>query len=154
MLSRLFPSVTNFTYQGARVALWIIGVVLLLKVVTGGAAVFIGHEAASAADGFRLTEYSPQGAQAVVALFGALGVTQILVCGLGAIVLARYRALVPLFLLFLILEFLARKGVAHLNPIARAPGTVGFWLNWAIFLSLCIAFALSLKQRADSSSST
>jgi purine-cytosine permease-like protein len=150
MLSRLFPSVANFVYQGERVALWILGVVLLLKVVTGGAAVLIGQEAASAADGFPLAEYSPQAAQAVVALFGAIGVTQILVCALGIVVLVRYRALVPLFLLFLVLEFLARKGVAHFNPVARAPGSIGFWLNWVIFFALCIALALSLKSKGTS----
>jgi purine-cytosine permease-like protein len=148
MLSRLLPSRSDFEYRGARAALWILGIVLVLKLVTGCGAVFNGYQAASAADGFPLAEYSPAGAQAVVALFGTLGVTQILVSLLGALVLLRYRALVPLVLLFLVLEFLARKCVSHFHPIGRAPGNVGFWLNWGIFAALCIALALSLRKRA------
>ena len=150
MLSRLLPPVSHFNYQGARAALWILGVVLLLKFVTGCAAVFNGHQAASAADGFPLAQYSPAGAQAVVALFGALGATQILVCALGAIVLVRYQALVPLILLFLVLEFVARKAVTYFNPIDRVPGNVGFWLNWAVFVALCVALVLSLRGRNTS----
>jgi purine-cytosine permease-like protein len=148
MLSRLLPSLNEFTYRGERAALWILGVVLVLKLVTGGAAVFNGHQAASSADGFPLHEYSQSGAQAVIVLFGAIGVTQMLVCALGAVVLLRYQALVPLLLLFFVLEFLARKGVAFFNPVARVPGNFGFWFNWAMFLALCVALALSLRQRA------
>jgi hypothetical protein len=148
MLSRLLPSVADFEYRGARAALWILGIVLVLKFVTGCAAVFNGYQAASAADGFPLTAYSLAGAQAVVALFGALGVTQVLVSALGALVLVRYRALVPLVLLFFVLEFLARRGVAYFHPVERAAGNVGFWLNWGIFFILCVALALSLQKRA------
>ena len=150
MPSRLLPSTTDFNYEGRRTALWILGVVLTIKLVTGFGSVLNGYQAASAADGFPLAEYSPAGAQAVIALFGALGVTQILVCVLGMVVLVRYRALVPLFLLFLVLEFLARKGVTYFNPISRTPGNLGFWLNWAIFVALCVGLILSLRGRAAS----
>jgi purine-cytosine permease-like protein len=146
MPSRLLPPPGDFTYRGDRAALWILGIVLVLKLVTGGGAVFNGYEAASSADGFPLDQYTRAGARAVVALFGAIGVTQMLVCGLGAIILLRYRALVPLLLLFFVLEFLARKGVAYFNPVERIPGNFGFWFNWAVFLALCVALGLSLRK--------
>jgi hypothetical protein len=145
VLERLVPSTTDFVYRGSRLALWLLGAVLFLKGGIALVAVFNGHYAASVADGIPIDTYTPQGTQTVLALFGALGVTQLLLCVLGALILFKYRALVPVFAALLLLEYIARKGVTFALPIARS-ASAGSAVNWAIFGLMILTFVLSLRQ--------
>ncbi|HUL66274.1 MAG TPA: hypothetical protein VLW55_16865 [Burkholderiaceae bacterium] len=148
MLARLFPSPSNFAYTGSRVSLWLLGLVLLLKLAIALGGIFNGHYAASIADGIPIDSYTPEGTQAFVSLFASLGLSQFMIGVLGLVLLARYRALVPLFLLLLLLEQLARKGVSVYLPIARSSTSPGGAINWAIFGVMLLALFLSLVQRA------
>ena len=147
MLSRIFPSTANFVYTGSRVSLWLLGLVLLLKLAIGLGAIFNGHYAASVADGIPLNSYSPQGTEAFLSLFASLGLSQLVLGVLGLVLLLRYRPLVPLFLLVLLVEHVARKGVSVYLPIARTGGASGGAINWAIFGVMLLAFILSLTNR-------
>jgi hypothetical protein len=142
----MFPSTTDFTYRGSTLALWLLGLVLLLKLAIALGAVFNGHYAASVADGIPIDSYTPQGAQAFLWLFASLGLSQFMLAAVGVVLLARYRALVPLFLLLLIVEYVARKGVNAYFPIMRTDQAPGGAINWAIFGVIVLAFMLSLRQ--------
>jgi hypothetical protein len=146
MLARLLPSAADFTYRGSRIALWLLGLVLLLKIAIALGAIFNGHYAATVADGIPIDSYTPQGAQAFLALFALLGLSQFMLGALGVVLLLRYRALVPLFLLVLLIEYIARKGVAAYMPIVRTGQAPGGAINWAIFGVMALAFILSLRQ--------
>lgn len=146
MLERLLPSAEDFSYRGSRIALWLLGLVLFMKVGIAFGAIFNGRYAASGADGIPIDMYTPQGAETVLALFGALGVSQILLCALGALILFKYRALVPVFALLLVLEFVARKGVTLAMPIVRSGGSAGSAISWSIFGLMILTFVLSLRQ--------
>ena len=87
MLSRLFPSTTNFIYTGSRVSLWLLGLVLLLKLAIALGAIFNGHYAASVVDGIPIDSYTPQGAQAFLSLFASLGLSQFMLGALGLVLL-------------------------------------------------------------------
>lgn len=145
MLERLLPPISDFEYRGSRIAPWILGLIVLVKFGIALGAIFNGHYAASVADGIPIDRYTPEGTQAFVALFASLGVSQVLVSVVGALILFRYRALVPIFALLLVLEFLARKGVSLAMPIVRttAPGGA---INWAIFGLIVVALALSMRR--------
>jgi hypothetical protein len=147
MLAKLLPSTADFEYTGSRTSLWLLGVVLFLKVAIALGSIFNGHYAASVADGIPIDSYTPQGAQAFVSLFASLGLSQVVIAVLGAVLLARYRALVPLFLLLLLVEYVARKGISIYLPIARSGGSPGGAINWALFGVMLAAFVLSLRQR-------
>jgi hypothetical protein len=150
MLERLLPSATDFTYRGSRVALWLLGLILFLKVGIALGAIFNGRYAASVADGIPIDTYTPQGAQAVLALFGALGVAQLALGAVGVLVLFKFQPLVPVFCLLLLFEYLARKGVTLVMPIGRSGGSAGIAINWAIFGVMVLAFVLSLRQGSTS----
>ncbi len=147
MLERLLPSTTDFAYHGSRIAPWLLGLILVLKLGIALGAIFNGHYAATVADGIPIESYTPSGAQAVLALFGALGISQLVLCALGGLVLFRYQALIPVFLLALMLEYLARKSVTIFIPIARSGSAPGGVINWAILAIMVVAFVLSLRQR-------
>jgi hypothetical protein len=147
MLSRLLPSLANFTYTGSRVSLWLLGLVLILKLVIALGAIFNGHYAASVADGIPIDSYTPQGTQAFLSVFASLGLSQFVLALFGVLILLRYRPLVPILLLVLLLEFLARKGIGAYIPIARSGDAPGGPINWAIFGVILLAFLLSLRPR-------
>ena len=147
MLSRLLPPLSNFTYTGSRVSLWLLGLVLFLKLTIALGAIFNGHYAASVADGIPIDSYTPQGTQAFLSAFAALGLSQFVLGLLGVLLLLRYRALVPIFLLALLIEYLARRGINAYIPIAGSGNAPGGAINWAIFGVMLLAFVLSMRQR-------
>ena len=62
--------------------------------------------------------------------------------------LLKYRPLVPLFLLLLLVEYAARKGVAAYFPIVRSGSGPGGAINWAIFGVMVLAFILVHSSEA------
>jgi hypothetical protein len=147
MLSSLLPPLANFKYTGSRVSLWLLGLVLILKLAIAVGAIFNGHYAAAVADGIPIDSYTPQGRQAFLSVFASLGLSQFILCLLGVLLLLKYRALVPIFLLVLLTEYLARKGINAYIPIARSSNAPGGAINWAIFGVMLLAFVLSMRQR-------
>jgi len=85
-------------------------------------------------------------------LFASLGVSQLMLGVFGVLLLAKYRALVPLFLLLLLVEYVARKGVNAYIPIVRTDRAPGGAINWAIFGVMVLAFILSIRQSSRASS--
>ena len=146
MLNRLLPPMTKFTYEGSRISLWLLGVIVFIKLAIALGAIFNGHYAASVADGIPIDSFTSQGTQAFLSLFASLGLSQFIVGLLGALLLIRYRPLIPLFLLVLLIEFLARKGINAYLPMPRIDSAPGGAINWAIFAAMLLAFVLSMHQ--------
>jgi hypothetical protein len=152
MLDRLFPSPAAMSYSGSRFAVWLATLLVLVKMAIALGSIFNGHYAASVADGIPLDQYTPAGAQAVLALFGNLGFSQVLLGAVGLLVIARYRALLPGYLLLLVLEHLGRKAIAQFLPIPRIGGSGGGAVTWAIIALLVVALVLSLRSQSATSS--
>jgi len=146
MLERVFPSPADFVYRGSKIALWLLGLILLFKLAIALGAIFNGHYAATVADGIPLDSYPPDAARAFLSLFASLGVAQLMLGVVGAVLLLRYRALVPLFLLLLLVDYVARKGVAAYMPIVRSAQAPGGAINWFIFAAMVLALVLSLRR--------
>jgi len=149
MLDRLLPSPGAFSYRGGAAAVWLAALLVVLKVAIALGAIFNGHYAASVADGIPIDSYTPAGAQAFVSLFASLGLAQLAIGVVGLLIIFRYRALLPAYLLLLLVEQLGRKGIAHFLPIPRVGGEGGGLLNWAIIALLLLALALSLRGRSS-----
>lgn len=147
MLSRLFPGKADNHYGGHKAALWLLALFLLVKTGIGLGSIFNGHDAASSADGIPLDTFTPAGARAVVTLFALLGVSIVMLCLVGFVVLIRYRALVPLLFAVFILEHLGRKLVLLLLPIERSGGSAGSVVNLVILAILVAGLVLSLWHR-------
>ena len=144
MLSRLVPQRIDNTYTGRRVALWLFGLVVVLKGAMGGNALFNGYVVASSADGIPLDTYPPEAAQAVVSLFGLWGVGHVVLILLGLLVLVRYRAMVPLMFGVLLVEQLGRKVVTMALPIARPGDAPGSFVSVGLLVLMIVGLGLSL----------
>ena len=143
-MTTLFPRRADNDYSGYKVALWIFGLILLLKVTMSVNSIFNGQLVASSADGIPLDSYTPAGSRAVVALFATLGLSQLALCFIGILVLIRYRALVPFLFTLFLLEHLGRRLISRFLPVARVGQPPAIVVNLILLSLMVVGLVLSL----------
>lgn len=152
MFNPLLPPRADNNYRGHKLALWLFGVVVLIKGLQNIMSIFNGYSVATGPDAIPLATYSPAAANTVLSLFALLGLTFLMICLLGVIVLTRYRNLVPLMFAVLVLDFLCRRLILYLHPIARTGTPSGFYVNLGLFVLMVVGFVFSLHRRAEARS--
>jgi hypothetical protein len=151
MFSNILPPCIDNTYRGQKVALWIFGLVVALRLLQSVMIIFNGHSIAISADGIPLDTFSPPAAQAVVTMFVLSGVSRLIIALLCALVLLRYRSAVPFMFAVLISGYIASTVVLWLLPLASVGSPPGPGVNAVSFAMMIIGFVLSLwKRRAPS----
>jgi hypothetical protein len=142
MLDRLFPRVADNNYPGHRLGLWLFSL-MLLKIPMGLNVMLNAPQVARKADGVPVDTFGASGAAAFLFAFSAWGLCQLVLGMLCLVVLARYRSLVPLAFLALLLEQLGRMALRFYWPIERvaAPGAA---INIALAGIMIAGCALSL----------
>jgi hypothetical protein len=149
LLRRLLPPRIDNVYRGHPLALWLFVPVVLLKTAIALGTIFNGRRAAQSADGIPLDSFGAAGAEAVLALFAIWGLSQLVLSVLGALALARYRAMVPLVFVLLLLEHLARRWILLVKPIARTGTPPGIYINLGLLVLMILGLVLSLRRRPD-----
>ena len=147
MLGTLFPRSVDAGYRGHRVGLWLFGLVVLMKVGIASSTIFNGRHAATSADGIPVDTYTPAGTQAFLTLFAVWGLAQLALNFTAAVVLIRYRALVPFMFLVLTLEHVIRRLIYFLMPIERTGTPRGLYINLAIAVVMVVGLVLSMRTR-------
>ena len=147
MFNRLLPQAIDNTYRGYKLALWLFALTVLVKVGISLASIFNGYHAASSADGIPLDTFTPTGVQAVVTLFALLGNAQLMIGLLCVLVLFRYRAMIPLMFVLLLLEYLTRRLILQFMPIATTAAPPGLFVNLALLALMIVGLVLSLLNR-------
>lgn len=150
MLNRILPRQIDNDYRGHKLALWLFGAVIAVKLAISLGTIFNGHEAASSADGIPLDTFTPAGAQAVVSLFAIWGLAQFVICLLCILALARYRAMIPLLFALLLLEYLGKRVILFFLPVVKTGTPPGSIINLVLLGVMIIGLALSLRGRAKS----
>ena len=140
----LFPKVIDNTYQGRKVALWLLGILALLKATMGLNSIFNGYVVATTADGIPLHTFTPAGTDAVITFLAFWGLAQLLFALLAALALVRYRAMVPLVFLLLLVELLGRRLILMALPIAKAGSAAGVPINAILAGLLVVGLVWSL----------
>jgi hypothetical protein len=151
MLNQLLPRQADNGYHGHKFALWLFAVVVILKVIMSLNSIFNGRVVATSADGIPLDTFTPAAAQTVVALFAIWAIAQLIICLLCIVVLARYRAMIPLMFGLLLLEHLGRKLILQVMPIVRTGTPPGFVVNLVLLALIVVGLALSLWSPRESS---
>ena len=122
-MNALLPRPIDNQYPGYRLALWMLGAVVLFKGLMGLMCIFKGYDVAVRTDGIPLATFTPAGARTVVAFLALWGWSLLLFCLLGALVLVRYRALVPLIFVLLLAEQLGRTWILSVLPLTQTAGS-------------------------------
>lgn len=146
MLERILPRSIDNTYRGNRVALWLFVPILVMKTGIAFGTIFNGRNAAQGADGIPLDTLGVAGAQAVIAMFAAWGLAQVVISFFGWLALFRYRAMIPLMFIVLLVEHALRRWIFYVKPIARSAGAPGLYINLALLAVMLIGLALSLTS--------
>ena len=151
MLEMLFPRAADNRYPGRRLGLWLFGL-MPLKMAMGLNVMVNAPDVARSADGVPVNSFGAAAAAAFSFVFAAWGLGQ-LVLGLASlVVLLRYRSLVPLAFLALLIEQSGRMLLRLQWPVQRmdAPGTT---INIVIVAILAVGFMLSIWQPGPDNSS-
>ena len=149
MLDRLFPKRIDNDFRGHPVALWVFFPITIVTIGRSLVHMFFADGGAQSIATIPLDAMTPNGAAVVVLIFALWGLSQLLLGLFYVAVLWRYRALLPLMYLLLILEYAGRMGLGMWKPmqtLETPPGGPGSYL----FLVLGVAMlALSLWQRRE-----
>jgi hypothetical protein len=142
MLETLLPRVADNRYPGRRLGLWLFAL-MLLKIAMGLNVMLNAPEVARSADGVPVDTFGAPAAAAFSFVFAAWGLGQLVLGLLSLLVLMRYRSLVPLVFLLLLVEQVGRMLLRFYWPIERvaAPGTA---INVGITAVMLLGLGLSL----------
>jgi hypothetical protein len=139
------PRVADNAYPGYKPGLWLFGLLILVRIAMSLNSIFNGPYVAVSADGIPLSAFGTDAAQTVVSLFAIWGLSQLTLALFCAVVLVRYRSLVPFMFGLLLLEQLSRRGILHFLPIARAGTPPGFFVNVLLLAITLLGLGLSLR---------
>ena len=158
MLGRVFPKQIDNDYQGYKLAIWLLLLLLLFKTsisvnAVGWNPLMSSGEVLQRADRIPLDTYGANAADAAVLLFAVWGVTHLVLNLLGFIALVRYRTMIPLIYLLMAIDHIGRKAASDAFPIVRvSDGSVSVPVNLIVIALLLIGFGMSLttpKKRED-----
>jgi hypothetical protein len=153
MLSRLFPTQIDNTYRGYTLAIWLLVPIALLKLVMGCNTIVNTAWVIESADHVPLSSYGPGAASMVIFLFRTWGLSLALFSLLALLACVRYRAMVPLAYLMLLIENAGRKVLSAFDPVQITPDNAGLsvsvMINIGFVAALLIGLALSIGASDD-----
>lgn len=149
MLNRIFPPQFDNNYRGHKLALWLFVPLVFMKVAISLSSIFDGYNVIRVADGIPLDTFTSGGAKAVVSITALLGLSHLLLASLCVLALIRYRTIIPLMYLLLLVEYFAKKWIFLVHPIARTGTSPSTYVNLVLITLLIVGLALSLWRRGD-----
>src|SRR3954452_9414352 len=143
----ILPRSIDNSYRGSKVALWLLGFLVLIKSVIGVNSIVNGADVMTKADGIALSTFPAAAAQNLIALWALLGLAHIVMAVLGVLVLIRYRVMAPLMVAVLLLQHAGGRLVGYFHPIVRTGAPPAFIVNFILLTSMVVGLALSLWRR-------
>jgi len=147
MIDRLFPPRVDNDYQGHRLALWVFVPLTIVTLARSLIHIFRLDGGAQSIATIPLETYGPPAAAAVVTVFALWGLSQVLIGLLYVVVLVRYRALIPLMYLGLILEYSGRAAIGAWKPLETLQTAPGARLGPFMIVLAVVMFVISLSRR-------
>ncbi len=144
-METLFPLPVTNQYRGAAIAKWFLAVLTVLTIARSIAHIVLPDGGAQSIATIPLDSFSANGEAAIIHLFGLWGLSQLLFGLFYAVVLWRYRSLIPLMYVFIMIEYSVRLLLAFEKPMeitGTAPGAVG---NYIMIPLALIMFLLSMR---------
>ena len=149
MLNQLLPPRLDNAYRGRRLALWLFGLVVLIKSIQSVMIIVNGYSIATSADGIPLETYPAAAAQTILALFAILSLNRLLISLVCVVVLVRYRSAIPSMFALLALGYLAGEIILRFIPIIRVGTPPGPIVNLVMFALMIVGLVLSLWRRRE-----
>jgi hypothetical protein len=142
----LFPKQANNAYEGSPIAVWVFAAITTVSLVRSLIHVFAPDGGAASIATVPLDAFTANGAATVVHVFGLWGLSQLLMALVGAVVLWRYRTLVPLMYALLLVEYAARLLLTRVKPIELAGTAPGAIANYLLIPLAIVMLVLALRR--------
>jgi len=149
MLNQLLPPRLDNTYRGRKLALWLFGLVVLIRSIQSVMIIINRYSIARSADGIPLETYPAAAAQTILALFAISSLNRLLISLVCVVVLVRYRSAIPSMFVILALGYLVGEIILRFIPIVRVGTPPGPIVNLIMFALMIVGLALSLWKRSD-----
>ncbi|MBI4926734.1 MAG: hypothetical protein HY835_03135 [Anaerolineae bacterium] len=143
LYKKLFPERLNQYPGRSRLPVTVFVLIALVSTLRSCIHLFAPDGGAGSIAGLDLTV---PGAEGIVFAFGLWGSSQLIAALIQLLAAFRYRGLIPLMYLLLIVEVLLRELVGAMKPVSFAhtpPGAVG---NWVILPLAVVMLVLSLWE--------
>lgn len=151
MLQKILPPVIDNNYKGNKIALWFFYLITAVTVIRSCIHIFKDDGGAQSIATIPLDTFTETGADVVIMIFAYWGLSQLMFGIIQVIVAVRYKSLIPLMFLMLVIEWSGRFVISLFKTIettGQAPGGIGN----QIFPILCLVmFFLSISEKPSSS---
>jgi hypothetical protein len=152
VFTRLLPAQFDNVFPGQKIALWAFYLITAVTLWRSQHHMLAPDGGAQSIATIPLDSYSDGAAATVVAIFAQWGLIQLLLGMLMLLAAFRYKSMVPLLWLILLMEWVGRGLIGQFKPIetlANAPGQIG---NLVIPIVALIMLILSLipPKKAES----
>jgi hypothetical protein len=151
MLARLFPKQFDNDYRGHPAALWLLVPIVIVRLGQGVNVIINPRMVAMTADAIPLDRFASDASAIMVLLFALSGLSFLLFALQGVLALIRYRSMIPLMYLWVLIDALVRRVIILSHPTieAVAPGghSLGFYVNLALWGAMGTGFILSMIGR-------
>lgn len=143
IISKLFPESADNNYKGSKIASIMLLIIALVGTVRSCIHLLAPDGGAGSIAGMDL---SAAGAKGIIFAFSLWGSAQLLYAFIQLAVYFRYKTLIPLMYILIIVETLLRMFVGHIKPVNfthTPPGQIG---NYIMIPLAIIMLILSVKK--------
>ena len=146
-MNYLFPSLIDNEYKGKKNPLFFFYLLIPVTIIRSLVHIFKADGGAQSIANIPLHLYSEQASDTIVHLFSEWGLSQLLFGVLYIVVLIKYKSLIPLMYLFLVLEYSTRLLLAFYKPFVLEGYAPGGIANYFLVPLFVVMFILSLKKQ-------
>ncbi len=146
MLKYLFPMNIDNEYKGNKAPLYLFYLVIPYTIIRSLTHMFSPDGGAQSIATIPLHSFTENASDTIIHLFAEWGLSQLLFGLLYIVVLIKYKSLIPLMYLFLIIEYSTRLFLGFYKPFelaGDAPGGIGNYFLVPLFI---VMFILSIKN--------
>jgi hypothetical protein len=145
-MNHLLPKVIDNDYKGKKISLYAFYLIWPFTIIRSLIHLFSKDGGAQSIANIPLDLYSKDASGTIIHLFSEWGLSQLIMGILYLIITLKYKSLIPLMYLFLILEYSTRLLLVLFDPIkveGFAPGGIANYFLVPLFI---ILFISSLKN--------
>lgn len=147
MLKKIFPVHYDNAFPGRKISLWFFYLITAVTIIRSCIHIFKSDGGAQSIATIPLDTYTDAGAATVILIFAYWGLSQLMVGLIQLIVAFRYKSLIPLMYLILIIEWGGRFVISLFKTIettGQAPGDIG---NMILPIVCLVMFFLSINEK-------
>jgi hypothetical protein len=143
MWKRIFPTTFDNRYRGQKFALWLLYPLTFMNLAIALGSLF-SKDSGARADGIPIDTFGNGGAEAVIRVAAILGFYSLLLGVFNVLALVRYRSMIPLMYVLLVVDYLGRRTIAQMKPYLHIATTGAGYFNLGLFALSVVGLVLSL----------